>query len=466
MTVQKAKILILEDDEGLRTQYRWLLSNYDVHVAGTRIEANAIFAREMPVVAIADLGLPPDPDGATEGLQAVSDFLGISPAAKVIVVTGNDNRDHAVRAVASGAYDFLKKPVDPELLKLTVERALRLFDLEEENRRLAELANSSSVSGIVGASPQMLTVLRNLEKLARTDIAILILGESGTGKELLALAAHQMSSRKAKPFVAINCAAIPEGLLEAELFGHEKGAFTGAIRQSIGKIESANGGTLFLDEIGDIPLATQVKLLRFLEDQVIERVGGRQRIKINVRIVCATNQNLGELISAGTFREDLYYRINEVSVKVPALREREGDIIVLANHFLRVYAKEFGRRLRRFSADAIDAMATHDWRGNVRELENRVKRAAVMAEDSVVRAVDLDLAVPEEAASLNLLDARRSAERQVIDRAIAQSNGNISKAAALLGISRPTLYNLVEEHGIAVQQARDLNVAHDRGQKA
>ena len=303
-----------------------------------------------------------------------------------------------------------------------------------------------------------------MEKLSRTDIAILILGESGTGKELLAQAAHDMSSRKAKPFVAINCAAIPEGLLEAELFGHEKGAFTGAIRQSIGKIESANGGTLFLDEVGDIPLATQVKLLRFLEDQVIERVGGRQRIKIDVRIVCATNQNLADLIAAGTFREDLYYRINEVSVMVPALREREGDIIVLANHFLRVYAKEFGRSLRRFSAEAIDAMSRHDWRGNVRELENRVKRAAVMAESNIVRAADLDLQAPDEPESLNLQDARRSAERRVIDRAIAQANGNISKAAALLGISRPTLYSLVEEHGIAVHHARDL--AHDKGRKA
>jgi two-component system NtrC family response regulator len=466
MTTGSAKILILEDDEGLRTQYRWLLSDYDVHVAGTRAEANAIFAREMPVVAIADLGLPPDPDGATEGLRAVSDFLGVSPNAKVIVVTGNDNRDHAVKAVASGAYDFLKKPVDPELLKITVERALRLFELEEENRRLAALPNNSAISGIVGASPQMLKVLRDIEKLGKTDIAILILGESGTGKELLALAAHQMSPRKAKPFVAINCAAIPESLLEAELFGHEKGAFTGAIRQSIGKIESANGGTLFLDEIGDIPLATQVKLLRFLEDQVIERVGGRQRIKINVRIVCATNQNLTELISAGTFREDLYYRINEVTLKIPPLRERDGDIVVLANHFLRVYAKEFGRPLRRFAADAIEAMTTHGWRGNVRELENRVKRAAVMAEGDVVRAADLDLAASDQPISLNLQDARHSAERGVIDHALARANGNISKAAALLGISRPTLYSLIEEHGIALQHARDLHVAHDKGRKA
>ena len=466
MTVQKAKILILEDDEGLRTQYRWLLSHYDVHVAGDRAEANAIFAREMPIVAIADLGLPPDPDGATEGLQAVSDFQSISPTSKVIVVTGNDNREHAVKAVASGAYDFLKKPVDPELLKLTVERALRLFELEEENRRLSMMAGRSSVAGIVGASPQISRVLRDVEKLGKTDIAILILGESGTGKELLALALHQMSSRKAKPFVAINCAAIPDGLLEAELFGHERGAFTGAVRQAIGKIESANGGTLFLDEIGDMPLATQVKLLRFLEDQVIERVGGRQRIKINVRIVCATHQNLGELISAGSFREDLLYRINEVSISLPPLRDREGDVILLANYFLRRYAKEFGRPSLRFSPEAIEAMSAHPWRGNVRELENRVKRAAVMAEGVAVRAADLDLAAPDKVASLNIQDARRFAERGVIDRAMAQANGNISKAAALLGVSRPTLYNLIEDHGIAVHHARDLHIAHDKGRKA
>jgi len=466
MTTQQAKVLILEDDEGLRTQYRWLLSHYDVYVAGDRAEAVAIFARERPAIAIADLGLPPDPDGATEGLKAVSEFLDLSPTAKVIVVTGNDNREHAVKAVASGAYDFLKKPVDPELLKLTVERALRLSELEDENRRLSVLAAGSSVAGIVGSSPQIQKVMRDIEKLAKTDIAILILGESGTGKELLALAAHQMSRRAAKPFVAINCAAIPEGLLEAELFGHERGAFTGAVRQNIGKIESANGGTLFLDEIGDIPMAMQVKLLRFLEDQVIERVGGRQRIKIDVRILCATNKNLAELIAAGTFREDLFYRINEISLHVPALREREGDIVVLANHFLRKYGKEFGRTFRRFSSDAVEAMLAYPWRGNVRELENRVKRAAVMTEGDIVRGADLDFVATGGAASLNLQEARRGAERNVVDRALAQADGNISKAAALLGVSRPTLYNLIEELGIVAQHARDLQPVREKGRKA
>ncbi len=273
-----------------------------------------------------------------------------------------------------------------------------------------------------------------------------------------------MSRRAAKPFVAINCAAIPEGLLEAELFGHERGAFTGAVRQNIGKIEGANSGTLFLDEIGDIPMSMQVKLLRFLEDQVIERVGGRQRIKINVRIICATNKNLAELISAGTFREDLLYRINEISLNVPALREREGDIVVLANHFLRKYGKEFGRTFRRFSSDAIEAMMAYPWRGNVRELENRVKRAAVMGEGDVVRPADLDF-VALEAASLNLQDARRAAERNVVDRALAQAEGNISKAATFLGISRPTLYNLMEEHGIVAHSARGLHLTREKGRK-
>ena len=465
MIEKKSKVLIVEDDEGLRTQYRWLLSEREVFVAGTRAEAVEIFSRERPTVVIADLGLPPDPDGATEGLAALENFLAIARTTKVIMVTGNENKEHAVKAVAAGAYDFLKKPVDPELLKLTVDRALRLFDLEEENRRLAASHGAHAASGIVAASPQMLKVLRDTEKLAKTDIAVLILGESGTGKELLAQAIHEMGARRAKPFVAINCAAIPEGLLEAELFGHERGAFTGAVRQSIGKIESANGGTLFLDEVGDIPMAMQVKLLRFLEDQIIERVGGRQKIRIDVRIVCATNQNLSDMIAAGTFREDLFFRINEVSLIVPPLRERQGDIPLLAKFFLRKYAGEFNRPLKGFSQDAVDALAAYSWRGNVRELENRVKRAAVMSEEAVIRAADLDLVAPEDAVSYNLQEARKLAERGVIERALAHVNGNLSKAASLLGVSRPTLYNLIEDHGVTSHRSRELYAEPKKGSK-
>jgi two-component system NtrC family response regulator len=463
MTEAKTKILILEDDEGLRTQYRWLLSHREVFAAEDRAQAVEIFSREHPPVVIADLGLPPDPDGATEGLAALENFLEILPTAKVIVVTGNENREHALRAVASGAYDFLKKPVDPELLKLTVDRALRLFELEEENRRLVALSPASSAGGIIAGSPQMLKVLRDAEKMAKTDIAVLLLGESGTGKELLAQAIHRMGTRSAKPFIAINCAAIPEGLLEAELFGHEKGAFTGAVRQTIGKIESANGGTLFLDEIGDIPIAMQVKLLRFLEDQVIERVGGRQQIRIDVRIVCATNQNLAEMIAAGTFREDLFFRINEISLLLPPLRERQGDVALLAKYFLRKYATEFGRSFKGFSTDALEALARHSWRGNVRELENKVKRAAVMAEGSVVRAADLDIVAPETPPLLNLHEARRLVEREVIERALVHAGGNISKAATLLGVSRPTLYNLIDEHAIPAHRSRDLYTEQAKG---
>jgi two-component system NtrC family response regulator len=464
MTEQKQKVLILEDDEGLRTQYRWLLAAHTVFVAGTRADAVEIFKKECPIVVIADLGLPPDPDGASEGLAAVDNFLGHAPVAKVIVVTGNENREHAVRAIASGAYDFLKKPIDPELLKLTVDRAIRLFALEEENRRLVSLTPPSA-AGIIGSSPQMLKLLRDVERLAKTDIAVLILGESGTGKELLALAMHRMSPRASKPFVAINCAAIPEGLLEAELFGHERGAFTGAVRQSIGKIESANGGTLFLDEIGDIPMSMQVKLLRFLEDQIIERVGGRQRIKINVRIISATNQNLTEKIADGSFREDLFYRINEISLFAPPLRERQGDIAVLANYFLRRYCTEFKRNIRRFSAEAMRALLMHEWRGNVREMENRVKRAVVMCEGDVISPADLDFAPARAGMRLNLQEARRTAERTVIDQALAEAMGNVSKAAALLGVSRPTLYDLIDDHGIAIKQLRDPQLEHAKDEK-
>lgn len=451
MTEVKTTVLVLDDDEGIRTQYRWLLSGHRVVSTGTRQEAIEACVREHPVVAIVDLGLPPDPHGATEGLATVEQLLEVDPDVKVIVVTGQDNREHAVRAVAMGAYDFFRKPVDPEVLSLVVDRAIALHALEQENRRLAAIAHHSPVAGIIGSSTKMVKLLQDVERVAKSDIAVLLLGESGTGKELVAQAVHRLSNRASKPFVAINCAAIPDSLLEAELFGHEKGAFTGAVKQTIGKIESAHQGTLFLDEVGDIPLSMQVKLLRFLEDQVIERLGGRQQIKIDVRILCATHQDLTKLIAEGRFREDLFYRINEISLHLPPLRDREGDSVLLANYFLRKYGAQLGRNFKGFSPMARAAIRQHGWRGNVRELENRVKRAAVMSPGPHINAEDLDLVAPETVPSLDLREARRRAERDAIDTALSQSDGNMSKAAKLLGVSRPTLYDLVQEHGLNVR---------------
>jgi two-component system NtrC family response regulator len=460
MSESRATILVLDDDEGIRTQYRWLLSQHKVLTAGNRQQAVEAFERERPAIAIVDLGLPPDPDGASEGLATVEQLLKIAPETKIIVVTGNENREYAVKAVASGAYDFFRKPVDPDLLGLIIDRALGVYELEQENRRLVAMAPTSPIAGIVGSSQEMLKILRDVERVAKTDIAVLLLGESGTGKELIAQAVHRLGVRANKPFIAINCAAIPETLLEAELFGHEKGAFTGAIKQTIGKIESANFGTLFLDEVGDIPMAMQVKLLRFLEDQVIERIGGRQQIKIDVRIVCATHQDLPKLIKEGRFREDLFYRINEIALIIPPLRERHGDAVVLANFFLKRYGAQFSRAFKGFTPDALAAMRQYEWRGNVRELENRVKRAAVMSEGALVSARDLDLTAPEAARTLDLREARRRAERDAIEMALAQAEGNISRAAKLLGVSRPTLYDLVQEHGISVK----LNDFGSRGE--
>jgi two-component system NtrC family response regulator len=449
MSAERNVVLVLEDDDGLRSQYRWLLSDYRVLEAGDRKSAREIALKERPGIAIVDLGLPPDPDGASEGLAAVAELLDVAAETKIIVVTGNESREHASRAIAAGAYDFFQKPADPELLKIIVGRAARLHELEQENRRLAASAPRGAVTSILGTSSAMQKVLRDIERLAKTDITILITGESGTGKELVADAIHRLSPRREKPFVAINCAAIPEGLLEAELFGHEKGAFTGAIRQTIGKIESANGGTLFLDEVGDIPLATQVKLLRFLEERVIERVGGRHSIRIDTRVLSATNQDIGRLIADGLFREDLYYRINEITLALPPLRERAGDGLLLANFFLRKYSKVYGRTLRGFSNAAANAISQHPWRGNVRELEGRIKRSVVMSEGAVVQPVDLDLAEPSTGRNLNLREVRARVERETIELALAEAAGNISKAAGLLGVSRPTLYDLLGEHGLS-----------------
>ena len=446
-------LLIVDDDTGLLRQLRWAFSEHKVHAASNRQEAIALIRAQRVPVAILDLGLPPDPDGASEGLATLSEIREVSPGTKVIIATGNETREHALRAIALGAYDFYQKPIDIEVLRMIVGRAEQMFDLEAENRRLNEAANHGSpIDGIIATSPEMMRVLRNIEKLAPTDVAVLLLGESGTGKELLAHAIHKLSRRADGPFVPINCAAIPETLLESELFGHEKGAFTGALKQTIGRIESAHRGTLFLDEIGDVPLPMQVKLLRFLQDQVVERVGGRRPIQVDVRIVCATNQDLDRMMAEGSFREDLFYRLNEVAIQIPALRERPADAVVLASFFLRRFATEYGRTARGLAGSALTAIREHPWPGNVRELENRVKRAVVMTDGPLVSAADLDLSWPEEdVKSLDIRAARARAEREVIQLALTQTGSNLSKAAKLLGISRPTLYDLMQQHQLGVE---------------
>jgi two-component system NtrC family response regulator len=451
MSTIERPLLIVDDDPGLLRQLRWAFSDHKVYPASTRQEATDLVRKNPVPVAIVDLGLPPDPDGASEGLAILADILTIAPAAKVIIATGNETREHALRAIALGAYDFYQKPIDIDVLQLIVARAERIFDLEAENRRLLEATAASPIDGIIASGPEMLTVLRNIEKMAPTDVAVLLRGESGTGKELLARAVHKLSARAREPFVPINCAAIPETLLESELFGYEKGAFTGALKQTIGRIESADRGTLFLDEIGDVPSPMQVKLLRFLQDQVVERIGGRNPVQVDVRIVCATNQDLTLMMAEGRFREDLYYRLNEVTVQVPPLRERAADVVVLASFFLNRFATEYGRSARGFSATALAALRDHPWPGNVRELENRIKRAVVMTDGPLLSAADLGLTTPgEDTQSLTIRDARARAEREVLQLALAQAGSNLSKAAKLLGISRPTLYDLMQQHRIGL----------------
>jgi len=450
VTDAKPKLLIVEDDLGLQKQLKWCFDEYEVLIASSRSEAIAQWRRFEPPVVLQDLGLPPDADGVSEGIATLKEILSIAPLTKVIVVTGNHDRDNAVRAVSLGAYDFYQKPVDTEVLRLIVSRAFNMHALEEQNRLLRETHHNAPFEGFFATDDSMLKVCRIVEKVAPADVSVLILGESGTGKELLARAVHTQSSRKSGRFVAINCAAIPEQLLESELFGHEKGAFTGAVKQTIGKIEMADGGTLFLDETGDMPLPLQAKLLRFLQDRVIERVGGRQEIPVNVRVVCATNQDLQGLIAEQRFRQDLYFRISEVTIKVPPLRDRRGGATVLAHAFLRKYSGAQGRPKRGFSEEASAALEAYAWPGNVRELENKVKSALIMAEGPMITAEDLGLKEANASESFfNLKDVRMRAERQAIHQALSISDGNISRTAELLGVSRPTLYDLMEKYGIA-----------------
>jgi len=446
----KPALLVIEDDEGLQRQLRWAYEDYEVLVASDRSAAIDIVRAAEPAVVTLDLGLPPDPNGTSEGFAALSTILGLRPETKVIVASGHNARESALRAIASGAYDFYQKPVDIDQLGLIVRRAFELSAIEAENRRLEQqVGESRTVLGsMITGAEEMQKVARTIERVANADVSVMLLGASGTGKELLARGLHQQSRRAGGAFVAINCAAIPENLLEAELFGHEKGAFTGAIRTTEGKIELAHKGTLFLDEVGDIPLALQVKLLRFLQERVIERIGSRVAIEVDTRIVCATHQDLEAMIAQGRFREDLYYRLAEIVVRIPPLADRPGDAVLLARHFLSRIAADLNPQVKGFAPSALDAIGAWRWPGNVRELENRVKRAVVMAEGRLVGAEDMDFAGSGEAIPVNLKTVREAADRAAIRRAIAHTDGNISAAARLLGISRPTLYDLLKQYGL------------------
>jgi two-component system, NtrC family, response regulator len=450
METTSRKLLVIEDDPGLQTQLRWCFENYEVLIAGDREAALAEMDRHQPSVVTLDLGLPPDADGTSEGFRLLEEILLKAPHTKVIVVTGNNDREHATRSVAMGAYDFFYKPIDADMLELIVNRAYQLYQLEEENRRLSMKHMESPLEGVITGSDAMLQVCRTVEKVAPTDATVLVLGESGTGKELLAKSLHGLSSRGGKRFVAINCAAIPENLLESELFGYEKGAFTGAAKQTPGKIETASGGTLFLDEVGDMPSPLQAKLLRFLQERVVERVGGRKEIPVDVRVICATHKDLHELIRSGGFRDDLYYRIGEVSITIPSLSDREGDALLLARVFLERISKQQGKKGYRFSKDAMAAIENYAWPGNVRELENRVKRAVIMAEHQQITARDLELggSSAQELATFNLREIRDRTDRQAVTRALNHVRGKVSLAAELLGVSRPTMYDLLRKFDI------------------
>ena len=440
-------ILVVDDDLGIQKQLKWSLTDFNVVFADDRSSAIAQLRRFEPKVVTLDLGLPPDPANASEGLKTLEEILALAPNTKVIVVTGNNDKENALKAIDFGAYDFYQKPIDSDTIKLLINRALNLAKLEDENRILAK--TRPAMGRIIGNSDAIQTVMCKAEKIAGTDISTLLLGESGTGKEVFARTIHEHSPRKDQPFVAINCASIPENLLESELFGYEKGAFTGANKTTIGKIETAQGGTLFLDEIGDMPIGLQAKMLRFLQERVIERVGGRNEIPVDIRVICATHRDIQSMVGEETFREDLFYRIGEIPINIPPLREREQDIILLARTFLNQYREEFNAKAKSFSDGAIRAMLAHRWPGNIRELQNKLKSAVIMAEGTVIQADDLGLLEPSEdfeSEILNLREVREQAESKAIRKAYQRADKNMSKTAELLGVTRPTLYSLIDKY--------------------
>ena len=451
MSAEKLQpLLVVEDDLALQKQIKWSLDGYESVLANDRESAMAQLRRHGSPVVTMDLGLPPDADSVSEGFKLLEQILAAAPDTKVIVLTGQNGQANALKAVAMGAYDFLAKPFEPEVLNLCVERAFRMHELQAENKRLQALQASDAIAGLITRDPQMLRVCRTIEKVANTNASVMLLGESGTGKEVLARGLHQQSNRSNGSFVAINCAAIPENLLESELFGYEKGAFTGAAKTTPGKIETAHGGTLMLDEIGDMPMPLQAKLLRFLQERVVERVGGRQGIAVDVRVVCATHQNLAQCIKDGRFREDLYYRLAEIVVEIPPLRQRVGDAALLAHAFARRFAQEHGRSLT-LADDALRAIEAHPWPGNIRELENRIKRATIMADGSQITALDVgftDADGVDDDRSLDLRVIREAAEQRAVLAALARTDGTVAKAAELLGVSWPTLYDLMHRLGL------------------
>lgn len=450
MSESKHTLLIVEDDPGLQSQLKWHFEDYNVVIASTKEEALAHLRKEQPQVVLQDLGLPPEDEGVEEGFASLEESLKIDPNLKVIVMTGHSDYQNALRAVAGGAYDFYQKPVDTDILDLIVQRAFQMAKLEKQLRESKE-AQSSPLEGVIGSSPQMLNICRTIEKVAPTNVTTLLLGESGTGKEVFAKAIHRLSPQKDQQFVAINCAAVPENLIESELFGYEKGAFTGANKTTIGKVEQANEGTLFLDEIGDMPLALQAKLLRFLQERTIERVGGRKEISVDVRVVCATNKNLEQMVADGDFREDLFYRISEIVVDIPALRERQGDKILLARAMLEKYTEEHKKNISGFSPAASATIETYQWPGNVRELENKVKRAVIMTDSKHIQIEDLGLN-DAEGLAINLKTVRSEAEKNAIRTALSIAEDNVSAAAKLLGVTRPTLYDLMDKYSLSPQK--------------
>jgi two-component system NtrC family response regulator len=446
----KPKVLIVDDDEDLRTQMKWaLVQDYDVVLAEDRQSALKAFQKKKPDVVTLDLGLPPHPASVEEGFAALSEILTLNPMAKIIVITGRGEKEYALKAVADGAYDFLHKPVEIDELKVVLKRAIYLAGLEREHREMQDGLSHVGFQGMLGSSPQMQEVFTTIKKVASSDVPVLITGDSGTGKELVARAIHKLSRRRNGPFIPINCGAIPENLIESELFGHERGAYTGAHIQRKGKIEMAESGTLFLDEIGELPLALQVKLLRFLQEQVVERIGGREMITVDTRVLTATNRDIKEAMSNGSFREDLYFRIGVITIQLPRLREREGDVLLLSQAFLNRYAKEGKKRLTGFTREAIDAIEAYDWPGNVRELENKIKRAVVMAEGVKVTPDDLEIGSGvEEKQPMGLKEARELLERKMVLDALARNQDSISQTAEDLCVSRPTLYDLMNKLGI------------------
>ncbi|MGB0911450.1 MAG: PEP-CTERM-box response regulator transcription factor [Nitrospirales bacterium] len=443
-------LLIIDDNEELREQMKWGLKRYyKVFEAGDRHEAVEVMKREAIDLVTLDLGLPPDPDGTSEGLAALETILSLAESLKVTVITGNHERANALKAIQFGAYDFMEKPVDLDVLTVILQRANYLGQLEAENRALLKRDGSHSFHEIIGASPTMEKVFDTVRRVATSDVSVLIVGESGTGKELIARAIHQQSDRKDGSFVAINCGAIPETLLESELFGHEKGSFTGAHVQRRGRVELAEGGTLFLDEIGELSTALQVKLLRVLQERCIERVGGRVEIPVDTRIVAATNLDLQEAMKDGRFREDLYWRLNTVTLTAPPLRDRGADIMMIAKSLLQRYAEEAKRKISGFSREAVEAIERYAWPGNVRELENRIRRAVTLSDHSRLIPSDLDLEEPKEFAERTTLkEARDAVEKSLVEQTLTKTSGNITKAAVILGVSRPTLHDLISRHNI------------------